>query len=73
MGSATRIQWVKATEQDKAQDSPHHTELLAPDVQSAKGEKLMCKIHQELVTLGDREGAQWPWGAGNALYIYMDV
>lgn len=51
MGSATGIQWVKATEQDKAQDSPPHTELLAPEVHSAKGEKLMCKRYQELVTL----------------------
>lgn len=53
-GSATGIRWVKARMLltfYNAQDDRHHIELLASDVHSAKGEKLMYKRSQVPVTL----------------------
>lgn len=69
-GSATGIQQVEARmllTSKNAGDSPHHVELLAPYAHSAKGEQLMYRRCQALVTdarywspLGDREEAPGP-------------
>lgn len=48
-----------------AEDNRHHIELLAPDVPSAKGEKLMYKSGQGPVTFSDREGSSGTQGRWN--------